>query len=60
MAKKETRNEKKKSPGGLFVPAGVLIGLGLGFLMNNVTAYLFLGLGAGFLVWAIYEIARKK
>jgi len=31
MAKE--KKERRKSPGGLFIPAGVLIGLGLGFLL---------------------------
>lgn len=57
MAKEK---EKRKSYGGLFIPAGVLIGMGLGFILGNFSGYLFLGLGAGFLIWAIYEIFRKK
>ncbi len=60
MAKKDVKREKRKSMGGLFIPAGILIGMGLGFLLGNLVAYLFLGFGAGFLVWAIYEILRKK
>lgn len=61
MAKqKGAKTKKKKSPGGLFIPAGILIGMGVGFLLDNLIAYLFLGLGAGFLVWALYEILRKK
>ncbi|MFC1910402.1 hypothetical protein ACFLXC_03810 [Chloroflexota bacterium] len=35
------------------IPAGVLIGLGVGFLINNIAADLFLGLGGGFLVMMI-------
>jgi hypothetical protein len=38
---------------GVAIPAGVLIGLGLGFLINNIVAGLFLGLGGGFLVMMI-------
>ena len=62
MAKeKEIKKEmKRKSPGGLFIPAGVLIGLGFGFLLNNIPAYRFGGVGAGLLVWALYEIFRRK
>ncbi len=57
---KKEGKEKRKSFGGLFIPAGILIGMGLGFLFGNLTAYMFIGLGAGFLIWAIYEIMRKK
>ena len=46
------------SPGGLFIPAGVLSGLGFGFLFNELVAGLFIGLGAGFALFAIYEIIR--
>ncbi len=60
MAKKEAKREKRKSFGGLFIPAGVLIGLGLGYLLNNIEAFLFMGIGSGFLIWALYEIFRKK
>jgi len=47
--------EQKKQWGitGVAIPAGVLIGLGVGFLINNIAAGLFLGLGGGFLVMMI-------
>jgi len=35
------------------IPAGVLIGLGVGFLIDNIPAGIFLGLGGGFLVMMI-------
>ena len=38
---------------GVAIPAGVLIGLGVGFLVDNVPAGLFLGLGGGFLFMMI-------
>ncbi|MFC1987298.1 hypothetical protein ACFLVH_01975 [Chloroflexota bacterium] len=38
---------------GVAIPAGALIGLGVGFLINNIAAGLFLGLGGGFLVMLI-------
>jgi hypothetical protein len=38
---------------GVAIPAGVLIGLGVGFLIDNIPAGLFLGLGGGFLVMMI-------
>lgn len=59
MAKKVIK-QKTKSAGGLFIPAGVLIGLGFGFLYNNIPAGLFLGLGLGFIAFAIFEILRKN
>lgn len=51
---------KKSSPGALFIPAGILLGFGIGFAVNAIPSGMFIGLGAGFLAWAIYEIFRKK
>ena len=47
---------KKDSPSGVFVPAGLLIGMGVGFLTNQLIAGLFIGLGAGLLVMALIEL----
>ena len=38
---------------GVAIPAGVLIGLGIGFLVDNIPAGIFLGLGGGFLAMMI-------
>ncbi len=38
---------------GLFIPAGLFIGMGLGFLKGNLVGYLLLGLGFGFLAMII-------
>jgi hypothetical protein len=57
------KEEKKENPGALFIPAGVLMGIGFGFLFNNLLAGLFIGLGFGFLFFAFVEIfflAREK
>jgi hypothetical protein len=35
------------------IPAGLFIGMGVGFLIGNVTAGIFLGLGGGILVMLI-------
>ncbi|MBA7473905.1 hypothetical protein ES707_09252 [subsurface metagenome] len=47
--------EPKKQWGitGVAIPAGLFIGMGVGFLMDNITAGIFLGLGGGFLVMLI-------
>ena len=55
----EQHNHTQK-PGALFIPAGVLVGLGVGFLVNNVSAGLFIGLGAGFVLFAISLLIKKK
>ncbi len=46
--------------GALFIPAGVLSGIGFGFLYNNLLAGLFIGLGFGFFIFAIVEIFLKS
>ena len=38
---------------GVAIPAGLFIGMGVGFLIGNITAGIFLGLGGGFLVMMI-------
>ena len=60
MAKKRGVKAKKSSPGALFIPAGILLGFGIGFAVNEIPAGMFIGLGAGFLAWVIYEIFRKN
>ncbi len=55
---KEEIRKDDDSPGGLFIPAGVLAGLGFGFLYGEVVSGLFIGLGIGFALFAIYEIFR--
>lgn len=60
MAKGKNKEAKKSSPGALFIPAGILLGFGIGFAVSNIPAGMFIGLGAGFLAFALYEIFRKK
>ena len=55
------KNKKEKDSGeGLFIPAGVLMGMGFGFLYDNLVAGLFIGLGFGFLVFAILSVLKNK
>jgi len=43
----------------LFIPAGLFLGMGAGFLTGQLVAGLFLGLGAGFLGMAIAKNRKK-
>ncbi len=52
-------NKKKDSADVLFIPAGVLMGMGLGFYYGDLPAGLFIGLGVGFLVFAIITTIKK-
>ena len=58
MAKRN--KDKKSEPAALFIPAGVLIGIGMGFAYDNVPAGTMIGLGAGFLVMAVIMLLRKR
>jgi hypothetical protein len=47
------KTNAKDNPGGLFIPAGVLVGMGVGIAADNVGAGLFIGLGVGFALMAL-------
>jgi hypothetical protein len=46
--------------GALFIPAGALIGMGIGFLVDNLVAGLFIGLGAGFALFGLTAVIRDR
>lgn len=52
------KRKEDNEPEALFIPAGVLTGMGFGFLYNNLVAGLFIGLGVGFLLFAIIRTVR--
>lgn len=56
----EEKKKDDKGYGALFIPAGIMIGMGLGFLLGNFIAWMFIGLGAGFLGFATTYIFKKK
>jgi hypothetical protein len=60
MASHKSLGGDDKNMGALFIPAGILLGLGLGLLLGNAGAWMFIGLGAGFLGFAITYIFKKK
>lgn len=53
----------EKKPGnkaaGLFIPAGLFIGMGVGFLTNNTVSWMFIGMGVGFLLFALTLMFKK-
>ncbi len=53
MANPTEEPRKKKGISGLFIPAGIFIGMGIGFAVDELVAGLFIGLGAGFVAAAI-------
>lgn len=57
MPEQSDKSKGQKGVSGVAVPAGIFIGMGIGFLVDNITAGLFLGLGGGFLGMIILRIA---
>ncbi len=60
---KSDQSEKKKRGdiSGLAIPAGLFVGMGVGFLIDELVAGLFIGLGAGFLLMLLMlAILRER
>ncbi len=55
MTKKEDNDQS-----GMLIPAGVLIGLGVGFIVDELVGGLLVGLGVGFAVSALLRIFMTK
>ena len=50
MSSQSEQPKKEKGVTGLAIPAGLFIGMGIGFLIDELVAGIFLGLGGGFLI----------
>ena len=57
MADEIKKDDKIGSP--FFIPAGLFIGFGLGFFLNNIPAGMFVGMGLGFLFFGIARMLGK-
>jgi len=57
---RDKKKKKKEDVEGIFVPAGLLIGIGVGFLINQIPAGTLIGLGCGFLIMALVKLMKKK
>ena len=55
----EPKKAKKKGAGGLFIPAGLFIGMGIGWVLGYLVQGMFIGLGLGFLVFAIIMLMMR-
>ena len=60
MAKKKHRSIQKKSAAELAIPAGLFIGLGIGFIVGQIVGGVLVGLGLGFLLLMIIKLVKKK
>lgn len=53
MSTEPERRRKTGGVTGVAIPAGLLIGIGVGLLIDNVAAGVLIGLGFGFLVMTV-------
>jgi len=53
--KKEERWPRRRNAGALFIPAGIFLGLGLGFIVDNLVGGIMVGFGLGFFAYAAYQ-----
>ena len=51
---------KGDNPGALFIPGGLMTGMGVGFLTDNLIPGLFIGLGLGFVCFALSLMVSKE
>jgi hypothetical protein len=57
----ETENRsRRRELGGVFVPAGLLIGMGVGWLFGHLVPGLFIGLGTGLLLMAVIQLVSGR
>jgi hypothetical protein len=66
MVRKKEKKETSKKPKikrekdtGLFIPAGLFLGIGAGFFLNELVPGILFGLGIGFLGMAIAEMLKR-
>jgi len=59
MSTQSDDQKKQWNITGVAIPAGLFIGMGVGFLVDNITAGIFLGLGGGFLAMMIGMIILR-
>ena len=55
----ETKKENRRSAGGLFIPAGLFIGMGIGWAFDYLVQGMFIGLGAGFLLFGLVVLFAR-
>lgn len=59
IRKIKKRVVKREDMRGLYIPAGLFLGMGIGFLIGELVAGLFIGIGIGFFLTAISKIKRR-
>jgi len=57
MAEEETK--RRRTASALFIPAGLFLGMGIGWAFDYMVQGIFIGLGAGLLAFAAGMIAIR-
>jgi len=60
LSNEPEESKKNWTISGLFIPAGLFIGMGIGWALGYLVQGLFIGLGAGFLGMAIVRLTSGK
>ena len=60
MSNETDESKKRWAVSGLFIPAGLFIGMGIGWALGYLVQGLLIGLGAGFLAMAITRLKYVK
>jgi len=55
----EPKKSKRKGASALFIPAGLFVGMGVGWVFDAFVQGMFIGLGAGFLIFALVMVLVK-
>ena len=55
----KTIKSTKENKRALLIPAGLILGIGCGFLFNNIVAGMFVGLWVGMVAFAILIFMKK-
>jgi hypothetical protein len=56
---KEPKKDRRRNAGGLFIPAGLFIGMGIGWALGHLVQGMFVGLGVGFLLFALITLTAR-
>ena len=59
LSEESEETKQKKDISGLFIPAGLFLGMGIGWVFGYLVPGLFIGLGAGFLGMALVRMRMK-
>jgi hypothetical protein len=54
------KKSKRRDLAGILIPAGLFIGMGVGFATDNLVSGMFIGLGTGFFLFALVYIFVRE